>query len=74
VLATIPRLLEGNQTYLYHLADDTSESLVPRMQARLPVPHGAGLGITVDEDAVRALSERYVRDGGFAQLMGRAES
>jgi L-alanine-DL-glutamate epimerase-like enolase superfamily enzyme len=74
VLATIPRLLEGNQTYLYHLADDTSESLAPRMQARLPVPHGAGLGITVDEDAVRALSERYVRDGGFAQWMGRAES
>jgi L-alanine-DL-glutamate epimerase-like enolase superfamily enzyme len=73
VLATLPRLLDGNQTYLYHLAEDTSETLAPRMRARLPVPQGAGLGIAVDEDAVRALSQRYARDGGFAQVIRRAE-
>jgi hypothetical protein len=44
------------------------------MRARLPVPLGAGIGITVDEDAVDELSERYLRDGGFAQVMERAET
>jgi L-alanine-DL-glutamate epimerase-like enolase superfamily enzyme len=68
VLATLPRLLDGNQTYLYHLAEDTSETLAPHWRPQIPVPHGAGLGITVDEHAVRALSDRHARDGSFAQM------
>lgn len=67
VLATVPRLLDGNQTYLYHLAEDASDDLAPAFRARLPLPQGAGLGIHVDEDRVAALAGRYRSDGPFAQ-------
>jgi glucarate dehydratase len=67
VLATVPALLEGNQTYLYHLADDACGDLAPARRARIPVPTGPGLGIDVDEDRVGALAERYRRHGPFAQ-------
>jgi glucarate dehydratase len=67
VLATVPKLLDGNQTYLYHLAEDASDDLAPAFRARLPVPQGPGLGIQVDEERVAALAERYRTDGPFAQ-------
>ena len=41
-LATVPTLLEGNQTYLYHLREDVCESLGDRNAARLDVPLGGG--------------------------------
>jgi L-alanine-DL-glutamate epimerase-like enolase superfamily enzyme len=66
-LATVPALLDGNQTYLYHLAEDVSDDLAPALRPRLPLPTGPGLGITVDESRVAALAERYRVDGPFAQ-------
>jgi L-alanine-DL-glutamate epimerase-like enolase superfamily enzyme len=67
VLATLPALLDGNQTYLYHLAEDVCDDLAPAFRARLPLPAGPGLGIAVDEARVAALAERYRVDGPFAQ-------
>jgi L-alanine-DL-glutamate epimerase-like enolase superfamily enzyme len=68
VLATVPALLDGNQTYLYHLAEDVSDELAPAFRARLPLPSGTGLGISVDETCVRELATRYERDGGYVQV------
>src|SRR5262249_44194998 len=41
-LATLPALLDGNQTYFYYLAEDVSDSLGDRHAARLPIPKGPG--------------------------------
>lgn len=68
VLASLPELLDGNQTYLYYLADDVSESLVPTRRPKLPVPALPGLGIEVDESQVAELAARYSRDGSFPQV------
>jgi L-alanine-DL-glutamate epimerase-like enolase superfamily enzyme len=69
VLATLPELLDGNQTYLYYLADDVSDSLAPARRARLPVPLRPGLGIDVDEARIAELAARYERDGSFPQVV-----
>lgn len=66
-LATLPALLDGNQTYFYYLAEDVSDSLGDRQACRLAVPLGPGLGIEVDERLVEQLAERYRVDGGFQQ-------
>ena len=71
-LATVPNfLLEGNQTYLYHLREDVCESLGDRNAARLDVPLGGGLGIKIDETlhrgdgaALRAERKFLAEDGG----------
>ncbi len=73
VLASLPGLLAGNQTYLYYLADDVSETLTPARRAKLPVPILPGLGVEVDEARVAELAARYARDGSFPQL-GSEES
>lgn len=67
VLATVPELLDGNQTYLYHLAEDVCDDLAPALRSPLPVPQGPGLGIDVDEGRIAALAERYRSAGPFAQ-------
>jgi L-alanine-DL-glutamate epimerase-like enolase superfamily enzyme len=69
VLSTLPALLDGNQTYLYYLAEDVSESLAPARRAKLPVPTRPGLGIEVDELRVAELAARYERDGSFPQVL-----
>jgi hypothetical protein len=68
-LATVPALLEGNQTYLYHLREDVSESLGDRNAARLTIPLGAGLGIEVDESRIKEMAGRYEQNGSFLQRM-----
>ena len=68
-LATVPALLEGNQTYLYHLREDVSESLGDRNAARLTIPLGAGLGIEVDESRIEEMARRYEQNGSFLQRM-----
>jgi L-alanine-DL-glutamate epimerase-like enolase superfamily enzyme len=68
-LATVPSLLEGNQTYLYHLQEDVSESLGDRNAARLTIPLGAGLGIDVDESRIEEMARRYEQNGSFLQRM-----
>ncbi|MGE0008323.1 MAG: mandelate racemase/muconate lactonizing enzyme family protein [Parvibaculaceae bacterium] len=66
-LATLPTLLDGNQTYLYYLAEDVSKSLGDPGAARLAVPSGPGLGIDVEEARIREMVRRYEVDGGFLQ-------
>jgi L-alanine-DL-glutamate epimerase-like enolase superfamily enzyme len=66
-LATLPQLLDGNQTYFYYLAEDVSDSLGERRTSRLAVPEGPGLGIEVDERRVGDMARRYRADGGFRQ-------
>jgi L-alanine-DL-glutamate epimerase-like enolase superfamily enzyme len=66
-LATLPQLLDGNQTYYYYLAEDVSDSLGERRVSRLAVPDGPGLGIEVDERRVAEMARRYRVDGGFRQ-------
>jgi L-alanine-DL-glutamate epimerase-like enolase superfamily enzyme len=66
-LATLPRLLDGNQTYYYYLAEDVSDSLGERRVSRLAVPDGPGLGIEVDERRIAEMARRYSVDGGFRQ-------
>ena len=68
-LATVPTLLEGNQTYLYHLREDVCESLGDRNAARLDVPLGGGLGIKIDETRIAEMARRYERNGSFLQRM-----
>jgi L-alanine-DL-glutamate epimerase-like enolase superfamily enzyme len=59
VLATIPRLGEGNQTYhLGHVVDDVCSGLHALGGGGLQVPAGPGLGIEVDEDRVRSEQSR----------------
>lgn len=67
VLATLPQLLDGNQTYHYHLAADVSDDIPRERTPRLAVLDRPGLGITVAEDLVSELAERYLRGGGFRQ-------
>jgi L-alanine-DL-glutamate epimerase-like enolase superfamily enzyme len=67
VLATLPALLDGNQTYLYYLADDVSESLGDRMAAKLAIPSGPGLGIEVDPARVGEMVRRFEVNGSFLQ-------
>jgi L-alanine-DL-glutamate epimerase-like enolase superfamily enzyme len=74
VLASLPELLDGNQTYLYYLAEDVSDSLAPARRAKLPVPTDPGLGIDVDENRVAELAARYERDGSFPQVALTADS
>src|SRR5262249_49569313 len=66
-LATVPTLLDGNQTYLYHLAEDVSDGLGDRNAARVPVPLGPGLGIEVDQARVQEMVRRYELNGSFLQ-------
>jgi L-alanine-DL-glutamate epimerase-like enolase superfamily enzyme len=66
-LATFPALLDGNQTYLYYLAEDVSNSLGDPSAAKLAIPLGAGLGIDVDEVRVRDMVRRYELNGSFLQ-------
>ena len=68
-LATVPALLDGNQTYLYHLAEDLSDSLGDRNAAKLAVPTGPGLGIEVDEARMMAMVRRYESSGSFLQMI-----
>jgi L-alanine-DL-glutamate epimerase-like enolase superfamily enzyme len=67
VLATLPTLLDGNQTYLYYLAEDVSDSLGDRAAARLAIPSGPGLGVEVDPKRVGEMVRRFERDGSFLQ-------
>lgn len=69
-LATVPTLLDGNQTYLYYLAEDVSESLGDRHAAKLAIPDGPGLGITIDETRLREMTRRYEKNGSFMQTAG----
>ncbi len=69
VLATLPRLLPGNQHYLSHLADDVATGLGAFRDGCLTVPTAPGLGILVDEHRVRELAERYRREGDFPQVL-----
>lgn len=73
-LATVPTLLEGNQTYLYHLREDVCESLGDRNAARLDVPLGGGLGIKIDETRIAEMARRYERNGSFLQRMAADSS
>jgi L-alanine-DL-glutamate epimerase-like enolase superfamily enzyme len=67
VLATLPSLLDGNQTYLYHLAEDVSDSLGEKMSAKIAVPNGPGLGIDIDEARIGEMAKRYAKDGSYQQ-------
>jgi L-alanine-DL-glutamate epimerase-like enolase superfamily enzyme len=69
VLATLPRLLPGNQHYLSHLADDVATGLGTFRDGCLDVPTAPGLGIVIDEDRVREFAKRYRREGDFAQVI-----
>jgi L-alanine-DL-glutamate epimerase-like enolase superfamily enzyme len=70
-LATVPTLLDGNQTYLYYLAEDVSDDLGDRNAAGLAVPTAPGLGIRVDEKRVAAMAARHASDGSFLQTTTR---
>jgi len=70
VLATLPQLMDGNQIYLGQvlLEDVVSGGLTAVDQGHLAVPAGPGLGVDVDEKAVRHLSALYDSHGDFAQV------
>jgi L-alanine-DL-glutamate epimerase-like enolase superfamily enzyme len=73
VLATLPQLMDGSQIYLGQvlLADVVCRGLDPAEQGRLAVPAGPGLGVDVDEQAVRRLAALYDTHGDFAQVDDR---
>jgi len=68
-LATVPKLLDGNQTYLYLLKEDVSESLGDRTAAKIGIPNGPGLGVEVDESRVKEMVRRHEVNGSFLQKM-----
>jgi glucarate dehydratase len=71
VLATVPDLLDGSQTYhAGQLGEDVSQDLV-LADGCLCVPNRPGLGIEVDEDALARLAERYAREGPVPQSLPR---
>lgn len=69
VLATLPRLMDGNQIYLGQvlLEDVVKGGPQASQDGHLTVPTGPGLGIEVDEDAVSRLSALYDTRGDFVQ-------
>jgi len=69
VLSTLPELMNGNQIYLGQLlVEDLAVAQTKYTNdGCLPVPDGAGIGVEVDEDAVRRLSVYYETHGEFPQ-------
>lgn len=69
VLATLPRLMDGNQIYLGQVLveDVVTEKMQYLSDGCLPVPTGTGLGIEVDEAEVRRLADLFDAKGDFVQ-------
>lgn len=66
LLLTLPGLVEGHQQTAHVMqADVLREPLPIATGPRWGVPEGPGLGVEVDEDAVREAAERYEREGQF---------
>jgi L-alanine-DL-glutamate epimerase-like enolase superfamily enzyme len=60
LVATIPNLSLGNQTYATTIADDIVEqSGTDFVDGTLPVPIGPGIGVTLDYDKVGRYAEAY---------------
>jgi glucarate dehydratase len=66
VSGAIEHVREASQTLVRWYADDVIEGgpFSPK-QGVLPVPAGAGLGVTLDRAALRRCHERYLREGPF---------
>jgi L-alanine-DL-glutamate epimerase-like enolase superfamily enzyme len=66
LLLTLPGLVEGHQQTAHVMrADVVSEPLPIASGPSWGVPEGPGLGVEIDEDAVREASERYEREGQY---------
>ena len=66
LLLTLPGLVAGHQQTAHVMqADVLTEPLPIASGPRWGVPEAPGLGVEVDEDAVREAAERYEREGQF---------
>ncbi|MBI4193581.1 MAG: mandelate racemase/muconate lactonizing enzyme family protein [Betaproteobacteria bacterium] len=60
LIATIPNLTLGNQTYATTIADDVVNETVSEFEeGALPVPDRPGIGVTLNPDKVAKYSEMY---------------
>ena len=64
--AAVEALAGQGQSLLRRYADDAIAEgpFVPR-QGHVTVPDGPGLGVTLDEAALRRATERYAREGPY---------
>jgi glucarate dehydratase len=66
VLLTLPNGVEGHQQTAQMMAGDVLAAPLPIASGpRWGVPAGPGLGITVDEDALREAADRYAVEGQY---------
>ena len=70
--AVVPSLDRPSQSLLRWTADDVTEQGV-RTPSRgvLTLPDGPGLGVTLDERALRRCAERYAREGEYQLYTGQ---
>ncbi len=66
--AAIPYLSQPGQSLLRWYADDVAAELIQPRANAVPIPDGAGLGLTLDPQALERCRHRYERDGVIPQL------
>ena len=72
VVASSPNFLYANQSYLMMREDDIIQGGPPKIeQGCVEIPHGPGIGVELDREAVGKAAERYRRDGPYAAREGR---
>jgi hypothetical protein len=65
-MLTLPGIVEGNQQTSAHMVGDVITERLPILDGPTwPVSTNAGLGVTVNSDALAAATNAYARDGQF---------
>jgi L-alanine-DL-glutamate epimerase-like enolase superfamily enzyme len=65
VIASLPNLMDGNQTHHQLLADDVLSDQLHFEKGRLAVPDSPGLGVVLDEDKVEHYARRFESGGQY---------
>lgn len=65
VMATIPNLTDGNQTYAPLLRDDIVEEVMKPDVDLMKVMDTPGLGVTLNQDKLKQYAELYEKQGEF---------
>ena len=67
VIASTPNFLYANQAYASFISDDVIEGggPLPYNDGCLVVPHGPGIGVSLDRDKVARCAEAYRKKGNF---------
>lgn len=65
VIATIPNLTEGNQTYAQLLSDDIVKEVMKPDVDKMDLTEKPGLGVTLDRDKLNHYADLYQKQGEF---------